>query len=107
MSRARKTEQHLARITLAHPLARWGFGWSLVAPGAVLIRWRATDRTTGEESDAVHLAHIASEVVAEEDLMGWLYQELYAILEHELAESFLVDGVRVFDPHETMRVEVG
>jgi hypothetical protein len=72
--------------------------------GGVLIRttFRRPDINTGEMGTGYGRWMHVPEGTSKEGVVktAWLCAEL--IVRHELMESFLYDGVKIFDPHKTL-----
>lgn len=75
----------------------------------LLVRGRAPDRDTGEDSSIIRVNMLHLELFEQEAeidrLDEFVLREVYEMLRHqylhELDEAFKVNGVRVFDPHAT------
>ena len=85
-------------------LRRWPWQIKLhntpLSPEFLFITEHVPDRDTGE---SIVLGSLDMDPVPPEltdpELMAWIYRRLQKHFLHELAEAFLIDGVRVFDPH--------
>ncbi len=86
------------------------FGWPLAALAptlelhgiGLLLTWRTVDRDTGEPHTATNAIAVPVELwgeVGEDAVLAFVYIWILEVLEHEVAESFLVYGGRAFDPH--------
>lgn len=86
-------------------LPRWPWRLDLQVsdgePERLLITMHVPDRDTGE---AIALTGITFEAppegLTENQTVAWIFGQLKLHVLHELKEAFLVDGVRVLDPHK-------
>lgn len=86
-------------------LRRWP--WRInVQPGftadqLITVTEHVLDRDTGEEIALGGMLYDPPppETATDAELVLWIHAQLRKHVLHELDEAFLVDGVRVFDPH--------
>lgn len=100
----------LNRFTLGYPFKAWGGEIRATAQGGLLavdILFRqAPHRDTGVASGGIAQRSwlegaffLAEPKAAQDRLARWLEVQLKHAVMHELDESLLFDGKRVFDPH--------
>jgi hypothetical protein len=101
------------RLHFGWPFRAWGLSVQVHAiprasggPGpsvVVVARLEVPHRDTGEVGPLMFEKEVSERMLAQwvpDDALDWLRREvLLPFLSHELAESMLVDGARVMDPH--------
>lgn len=100
----------VGRMTLGYPFKAWDMGLRAFYAEAtdsvdVAVFIDAPHRDTGKQGGGVHMVfqvpYVFSESMDENHLARFIRDRLHDMMAHEMDESILVDGKRIFDPHGT------
>jgi hypothetical protein len=111
MHTANDVKDVLGRVSFAPSCVDMGWKWEVktaysehghISGWLIRTTFRRPDRDTGEVEEGFGRWWHVPVGVTESGVVKTAFAAAKLILEHELMESFRVDGVRIFDPHHTI-----